>query len=47
MSCKNCGQGVTSDGYGELVHENEDGSPGTYGCNPRAARGGSYPVASV
>lgn len=45
MNCKGCGTPVTSDGHGELIHMNEEETPGKYGCDPRAPKGGSYPVA--
>lgn len=44
MNCKGCGEPVTSDGHGELIHESEDGIPGKYGCDPKT-KGNAYPVA--
>jgi hypothetical protein len=44
MNCKGCHVPVTDDGHGELLHVNHDGTPGTYGCEPRK-KGNDYPVA--
>ena len=40
-TCKNCYEEVESDGHGGLVHS----ANLLYGCNPKAKRGGAYPVA--
>jgi hypothetical protein len=45
MNCKGCGVEVESDGHGELVHVNDDDTPGKYGCNPNDKRATVYPVA--
>jgi hypothetical protein len=44
MKCRNCGNGVTSDGHGDLIHVDDEGKPGAYGCDPKN-KGKAYPVA--
>lgn len=45
MNCKGCHVKVESDGHGELVHVNADGTPGKYGCTPKVKATEPYPVA--
>lgn len=46
MNCKNCGAPTESDGHGDLIHTNEDDTPGKYGCDPKTKSKSHYPVAA-